>query len=171
MKGTGFGVSPVLAPPHPLVSLSDDEKEGRLLSPMNSITPEAGWGARPSLLLADDDPVVRSALGAQLAGEFEVVAVAKDAAEAVELALEHQPAAALLDVQMPKGGALEAVPGIVAGSPNTCVVILSADESREMVLELLGAGAIAYVRKGVPASEIAKTLGEALKVKAGHPQA
>lgn len=44
------------------------------------------------------------------------------------------------------------------------------DESHQVVLELLNAGAIAYIRKGVTASRIAKTLADALLVKGG-PQA
>jgi DNA-binding NarL/FixJ family response regulator len=123
---------------------------------------------RPSLLIADDDPVMRSALSAQLKDSFRVVAVAENATEAIELAEQHRPAAALIDVDMPDGGAREAVPQIAKRSPDTRMVILSGDETRQMVLELLGAGAIAYVRKGVAGSELSKTLTEALKAKADH---
>jgi two-component system nitrogen regulation response regulator GlnG len=121
--------------------------------------------ARPTLLIADDDAVVRSALGAQLEGDFRVVAVAETVAEAVELAEHHQPDAALVDVEMPEGGAQAAVPQITARSPGTSIVILSGDESRDSVLELLSAGAIAYIRKGIPTSDIAKTLTDALGAK------
>lgn len=48
---------------------------------------------------------------------------------------------------MPGGGAQHAVPQIATRSPETCIVVLSADESSEVVLELLNAGAVAYVRK------------------------
>ena len=121
---------------------------------------------RPTLLIADDDAVVRAAMSAQLEGDFRVVAVAENAAGAVELAEEHQPDAALIDVEMPGGGAEQAVPQIVARSPSTSIVILSGDESRDVVLDLLGAGAIAYIRKGIPGDEIAKTLTNALAAKA-----
>lgn len=122
---------------------------------------------RPSLLIADDDPVMRSALSAQLKDSFRVVAVAENATEAIELAEQHRPDAALIDVDMPDGGAREAVPQIARRSPDTRIVILSGDETRQMVLELLGAGAIAYVRKGVTGSQLSKTLTEALQAKAG----
>lgn len=123
---------------------------------------------RPSLLIADDDAVVRATLSAQLQSTFRVVAVAENATEAIELAEEHRPDAALIDVDMPDGGARAAVPEIAARSPGTCMVILSGDETRQMVLELLTAGAIAYVRKGVTGSQLARTLTEALKAKADH---
>jgi AmiR/NasT family two-component response regulator len=54
-------------------------------------------------------------------------------------------------------------------SPDTCMVILSGDESRPVVLELLNAGAIAYLRKGVTGAQLCKTLAVALTVKADQP--
>ncbi|MEA2472906.1 MAG: hypothetical protein QOE06_821 [Thermoleophilaceae bacterium] len=126
--------------------------------------PARGDDLRPSLLIADDDAFVRSALSAQLAGDFHIVAVARSTTEAVALAEEHRPTAALIDVEMPGGGARTAVPQIVARSPDTCVVILSGDESREVVLELLTAGAAAYVRKGITGAQLSETLTAALKV-------
>ena len=50
-------------------------------------------------------------------------------------------------------------------------MVLSADESREVVLELLNAGAIAYIRKGFTGAQIGKTLADAMKAKGNHPQA
>ena len=112
---------------------------------------------------------MRSALSAQLKDSFRVVAVAADATQAIALAQEHQPDAALLDVDMPHGGAREAVPQIAACSPGTSIVILSGDETRQIVLELISAGAIAYVRKGVTRSQLSQTLTDALKVKTDSP--
>jgi DNA-binding NarL/FixJ family response regulator len=122
--------------------------------------------ARPRLLIADDDAFVRSALSSQLEASFDVIAVAENARQAIELAAEHQPDGALIDVEMPGGGAREAVPQITARSPDTRIVILSGDESRDIVLELLSAGAMAYIRKGGSAAELTKTLTDALRVKA-----
>jgi DNA-binding NarL/FixJ family response regulator len=120
---------------------------------------------RPRLLIADDDAVVRSKLGIQLERYFEVVAVAENATEAIDLAEMNRPDVALIDVEMPGGGARQAVPQIAMRSPGTSMVILSADESRHVVLELLAAGAIAYVRKGASMSQISETLTDALRAK------
>lgn len=134
---------------------------------VNACSQNAGASrGRPSLLIADDDLVVRTALSAQLAREFDIVAVAKDATEAVALACEHLPDVALIDVDMPGGGAREVVPQIATRSPGTCMVILSADDSRGSVIELLNGGAIAYILKGLPAEQISRTLGNALSAKA-----
>ena len=132
--------------------------------------PRSDGDPRPTLLIADDDSVVRSVLNAQLAGDFRIVAIATDATEAVALAGEQRPDAALIDVEMPDGGAREAVPQIAARSPDTCIVILSGDESRHVVVELLSAGAMAYIRKGVPGAQIVETLTDALKAKADRPR-
>ena len=56
-----------------------------------------GHGARPSLLIADNDALVRSALDAQLRDHFDVLAIAEDATEAIDLAEEHRPDAAVID--------------------------------------------------------------------------
>ena len=125
---------------------------------------------RPRLLIADDDPIVRSLLSTQLAGDFEICAVASDATEASELAEQHRPDAALVDVEMPGGGGLAAVRRISERSPDTCIVILSGDESQDVVVELLNAGAIAYVRKGVPGDQIARTVADSLKAQANLPR-
>ncbi len=135
---------------------------------MNAETTQTGEGVhiRPSLLIADDDTVVRTALSYLLRDDFDVVAVAGDATEAIELAEKHRPAVALIDVEMPGGGAREAVPQISSRAPATRMVILSGDESRTVVGELLNAGAIAYMRKGATRAEISKTLTAALGVDA-----
>ena len=126
---------------------------------------------RASLLIADDDGFVRSALTAQLGGDFQIVAVAKTATEAIKLGEEYRPDVALIDLEMPDGGARAAVPQIVSRSPDTSIVILSGDESRRMVLELLDAGAIAYLRKGLTGAEISVTLTNALRAKTAQPPA
>lgn len=135
---------------------------------MNATTEQgvSNGDIRPTLLIADDDPAVRSALGSQLGGTFRIVGVAEDATEAIELAAEHRPDAALLDVQMPGGGAREAVPQIATRSPETCMLVLSGDEADSSLVELLNAGAMVYIRKGKTGAEITQTVADALKARA-----
>ena len=116
----------------------------------------------PRLLIADDDDFMRSALAAQLGRDFEVVGAASDAREAATLAEEHQPELALVDVDMPWAGGLQATRDIRERSAETAVVALSADESREIVIEMLNAGAMSYVRKGTEPQELVATLYQAL---------
>ncbi len=129
-------------------------------------TPFASDVRRPRLLIADDDPVVRSVVSSQVANNFEIVGAAADTSEAIDLAREHHPDAALIDIDMPGGGGLEAVRQISVVSPATCMVILSADEIRDHVIELLIAGAVSYVRKGASGPQIVKTLTDSMKAHA-----
>lgn len=118
---------------------------------------------RPRLLIADDDPVVRSTLSMALETRFEIVAIAGDGEGAVVKASECTPDAALLDVDMPGGGGIGAVLGIAAASPQTALIILSGDEAEEVVLELLQAGAMAYCRKGGETRQLADTIERAIR--------
>jgi DNA-binding NarL/FixJ family response regulator len=120
----------------------------------------------PRLLIADDDAVIRSVLEMSLSSDFEIVGVAADADEAIELAHTMQPDAALVDVEMPKGGGLRAVPEILKVAPQTAIVVLSIDESDGLVRELINAGAIAYCRKGIAPESLAESLIDAIAVRA-----
>jgi EAL domain-containing protein (putative c-di-GMP-specific phosphodiesterase class I)/AmiR/NasT family two-component response regulator len=112
------------------------------------------------VLVADDEPVVRAALAELIEAEntLELVGVAKDAQEAIELAVREHPDVALLDVKMPAGGGPRAAREIRIGSLQTRVVALSAYEDRTSVLEMLRAGAVGYLVKGTRAAEIVKMI-------------
>lgn len=112
----------------------------------------------PRLLIADDDPSVRSTLTLLLGHEFELVGAAADADEAIDLAADTLPNVALIDVVMPGGGGPAAVRGILAVSPATAMVALSSYESRAVVLEMIEAGATSYRRKGCPPELLIETL-------------
>lgn len=120
----------------------------------------------PRLLLADDDPVVQSALSMQLHRHFKIVGGARDADQAIMMAESHQPDVAIIDVQMPGGGGLRATREIHARDPRIAIVALSSDESDSVVLAMLEAGAITYVRKGRPAGELIGILRSAIAASA-----
>ena len=122
--------------------------------------------ARPRVIIADDDPVVRSMLDMSLGRQFDVVGIAQDGEEAVELARLRQPDAAVVDVEMPKGGGLRAVRGIADVAPNTAIVVLSGDESDSLVRELIQAGAATYKRKGADPRELAESVVESIRAHA-----
>ena len=138
-----------------------------LEAPTTLDSPRRRW----RLMIADDDPVVGSIFSTSLGEEFETVGVAGDSDAAIELARASQPDAALVDVDMPNGGGLRAVPGILEVSPATAIVILSGDESDSVVRELIAAGAIAYRRKGVAPQVLAASLIESIKARASLEQA
>jgi DNA-binding NarL/FixJ family response regulator len=119
----------------------------------------------PTLLIADDDPVVRSMLSLTLERQFDIVGAVCDSDEAIALAQESLPDVALVDVQMPRGGGLSAIRGIAGVSPETAAVILSADEFEPLVRQLMLAGAMTYVRKGIPPTELVEVLHRAIRAR------
>ncbi len=122
----------------------------------------------PRLMIADDDPVVQTMLDMSLAREFDVIGLAANGEEAVELARAGQPDAALVDVEMPAGGGLRAVRGIHEVAPDTAIVVLSIDESDGVVRELMQAGATAYLRKGVAPQVLANALMDSIEAHAAE---
>jgi DNA-binding NarL/FixJ family response regulator len=124
-------------------------------------------GSVSRVLIADDDRDVREVLSAQLAsGGFDVVATAADTDEAIALSAEHRTDIAIVDVQMPGGGGVRATQEIRAAAPDTAIVALSADESERIVLDMLTAGAVTYIRKGVGAEQLGALLRESLRARA-----
>lgn len=130
-----------------------------LASPLVSPLP-LGVNAHVRVLVADDEPDLRDALTDLLAHEpsLALVGAASDADEAVSLALREQPDVALVDVSMPAGGGPRAAREIVRSSPRTRVIALSAFEDRATVLEMLRAGAVGYLVKGMAGEEIVDSI-------------
>ena len=110
-------------------------------------------------LVVDDHPLTRSALVDLLEQHsFAVVGEAADGVEAVERAREAQPDLVLLDLTMPGGGGLEALPNVRAAAPGCEVVILTASGTEENLLAAIRAGAAGYLLKSEPPDRIAEFL-------------
>ena len=118
------------------------------------------------VLIADDEPELRIALADLLEHEdrLTLIGSAGDATEAIQIAVEERPDVALVDVKMPEGGGAHAAREIIRVSPDTRVIALSAFEDRPTVLEMLRAGAVGYLVKGMAGDEI---VGSIRKVVAG----
>jgi EAL domain-containing protein (putative c-di-GMP-specific phosphodiesterase class I)/ActR/RegA family two-component response regulator len=120
---------------------------------------------RISILIADDEQTVLDTLAAVVGHEpdLEVVAQARDASTAIELASQEQPDVAILDVRMPGGGGPRAAREIIRRSPPTRVLALSAHEDATTVLAMLRAGALGYVVKGDSTQEIIDAIHRCLR--------
>jgi EAL domain-containing protein (putative c-di-GMP-specific phosphodiesterase class I)/DNA-binding NarL/FixJ family response regulator len=115
------------------------------------------------ILVAEDDPTMRAALVEHIRSEssFELVGTAGDATDAIELAGTERPDVALVDVRMPHGGGAAAARGIVARSPGTKVIALSAHVDRTTVLKMLEAGVVSYLVKSADVDEIIEAIKSA----------
>ena len=109
------------------------------------------------VIIADDHTVVRDGVRAVLereAGEFRVVAEAADIPSVVREVREHKPDLLTLDLTMPGGSSLGALPSCFMAHPTLAVAILTMREDPEYARQALRAGARSYVLKEAEPSEL-----------------
>jgi two-component system, NarL family, response regulator NreC len=106
-------------------------------------------GESVRIVLADDHAVVRSALRLLLDAErdLEVVAEAGDIDSTVRYVRGHKPDVLVLDLNMPTGRTLRAVPEMLEASPETSVVVLTMETDPSYAREAIQAGVLGYVLK------------------------
>ncbi len=115
------------------------------------------------IVLADDHLVVRSGLRLLLEAEpgFEVAAEAGDVEAARRYVHGHHPDVLVLDLNMPGGSSLEAIPRIREESPGTQIVVLTMQQEPAFAREALGAGALGYVLKEAADEELVEAVRNA----------
>lgn len=113
-----------------------------------------------TVVLADDHVVVRSALRMLLEGEkgIKVVAEADDADSAIRYVNGHNPEVLILDINMPGGSGLGAIPKIRSQSPETQIVMLTMQAETASAREALQAGVRAYILKEAASDELVKAV-------------
>lgn len=112
------------------------------------------------ILLADDHQMFREALRLLLARnpEFEVVAETGDGLRVFALARETAPDIVCMDIDMPGLNGIDITRQIVAGLPAVKIIALSAYADRGYVMDMLGAGASAYVTKAEAGAELLRAI-------------
>ena len=116
--------------------------------------------ARIRIVIADDHPVVRRGLRMLLDDEpdFEVVAEAGDVEDARRSVHGHHPAVLVLDLNMPGGRSIAAIPSIRAEFPETHIVVLTMQQETAYARAALAAGATGYVLKQAADSELVEAV-------------
>jgi DNA-binding NarL/FixJ family response regulator len=111
-------------------------------------------------VLVDDHVIVREGLRHVLeeAPEFVIVGEGGTAAEAITLASELHPDVLVLDISMPGGSGLHAVPEILERAPRTRILMLSVHDDSEYILESVRAGAHGYCRKDSNPDELRRAI-------------
>jgi two-component system response regulator NreC len=115
------------------------------------------------VVIADDHAVVRRGLRQVLDAEegFEVVAEASDLDGARRYVRGHHPDVLVLDLNLPEGLSLGAIPEIRAECPDTQIVVLTMQNEPAYAREALGAGALGYVLKEAAESELVEAVRRA----------
>lgn len=110
------------------------------------------------IAVVDDHPLLREGVvGTLRSAAMDVVGVGACAADATRLAGEHGPDVMLLDISMP-GGGVEAARAIAKSYPHVKTMMLTVSEREDDVIAAMGAGARAYVLKGIGGPELLATI-------------
>ena len=112
------------------------------------------------VLIVDDHAVVRSGLEQFLAttGDIEVVGMAADGLEAIQVTAASEPDVVVMDLSMPKLDGVEATRQISAAHPSSRVLVLTSFSDRTRIMDALSAGADGYLLKHSDPEEIAAAI-------------
>jgi DNA-binding NarL/FixJ family response regulator len=125
--------------------------------------------ARQRILIVDDHEVVRLGLHALLDRhpDFEVVAEASNAKEAIERVSVYRPDVVVMDIRLPGISGVEACQQIIEAYPDTKVIMLTSYAEDDMLFAAIRAGAAGYVLKQIGGDDLVRAIesvgrGEAL---------
>jgi two-component system response regulator NreC len=109
-----------------------------------------------TVVLADDHAVVRKGLRLLVDAEpgLRVVAEAGTVPDALRMARAHRPAVLVLDLNMPGGSSLEAIPTLLEQAPATAIVVLTMQNEPSFARQALQAGALGFVLKEAADDEL-----------------
>jgi len=124
--------------------------------------------SKKTILLVDDHEVVRIGLKSLLEhnDQFEVVAEAATAKEAVEMVEMHHPDAVLMDIRLPGPSGIDATEEITQRWPDVRVVILTSYAEDDMLFSAIRAGASGYVLKQIGAEGLIAAIEAACRGEA-----
>jgi two-component system, NarL family, response regulator NreC len=111
---------------------------------------------KTTIVITDDHAVVRTGLRMLLDAEpdLEVVAEAGDLTDAIRMILAHRPRVAVLDLNMPGGSSLDAIPQLRESTPETAIVVLTMQDDVGYARKALRNGALGFVLKEAAGDEL-----------------
>jgi len=118
---------------------------------------------KPTVVLADDHPIWRDGVRADLGADFDVVGEAGTAKDAIAVIKATRPDLVVCDLNMPDGGGIAVVREC---ADVTRIVMLTVSEQQQDLLEAVAAGAIGYLVKSTAGPDLVKSLKRAA---AGEP--
>jgi DNA-binding NarL/FixJ family response regulator len=108
------------------------------------------------VVVADDFPLVRDAIAAAIDRDpgIDVVGRAADADEALRMVTELEPDVLVLDLHMPDGGGIGVLERLREAEVTTRVLVMTASESPESLIDAVNAGAQSYLTKRSTGEEV-----------------
>src|SRR3954468_2030421 len=112
------------------------------------------------VLVVDDQRLMRDGIASLLDVQegIQVVGTAADGEEAVEQALASRPDIVLMDIRMPVLDGIGATRKLLGHLPECQVLMLTTFDDDEYIVEALQAGAMSYLLKDIPATDLARAL-------------
>jgi DNA-binding NarL/FixJ family response regulator len=112
------------------------------------------------VIICDDQAIVRDGLEMllNLEPDIEIVGLAQDGSEAVELTHDKSPDLVLMDLKMPGMNGVEATRRIRAGYPSVKVLVLTTYDDDEWLFDAIRAGASGYLLKDTPRQEVIQAI-------------
>jgi len=119
------------------------------------------------VIVCDDQAIIRDGLEMllNLERDIEVVGLAQDGAEAVELVARKSPDLVLMDLKMPGVNGIEATRQIHARYPDVKVLVLTTYDDDEWVFDAIRAGASGYLLKDTPRDQVIRAIKGTLEGK------
>lgn len=123
---------------------------------MDSHTSKPDGGAVIRVVIADDQPLVRTGLSTVLnrSGDITVVAEVRDGNEARQAAHRHRPDVILMDIRMPVLDGIAATRHIAADLPEVRIIVLTTFDSDEHIFDAIAAGAAGFLVKSTTPDEL-----------------
>ncbi len=119
---------------------------------------------KPSILLVDDDSMLRDTLKIILRGDdYEIAGEASNGEAALAACRQYRPGVVLLDINMPGMGGLEVLHAIRKDYPATKVIMVSAEATLDRVQEAIAGGAVGFIVKPFNAGRVLDDVNEALE--------
>jgi PAS domain S-box-containing protein len=156
--GTAITLEAPIEEKPPAVSVPPVREAGPGSAPQGS-TPPAKLARKSGairVLLADDHKILREGLAAMLRRQagLQVIGEVADGLAAIEAAHRLHPDVVIMDISMPVMNGIEATRRITAECPGVRVIGLSMHDSSERAHTMRSVGAVGFVHKGAPATEL-----------------
>jgi two-component system response regulator AtoC len=118
-----------------------------------------------SILIIDDDPLIRKTLSSHLSRRNFEVYVAEDGEQGFQRFAEDSPDVVILDIRLPDIDGLEELRRIKARNKNACVIIMTAYDDMKTTVEAIKSGAYEYLVKPLDFVELDLTVDKAFQMR------